>query len=115
MTRVKNEFITFNNGVLNLCEVKNREIIKTKHKDVRFGWQTVGVNRFWQAKVASSTVDMLIAIPRVPEICRSDICLINGEQYKILQIQNKFDQYPPCLFLSLESIPIAYKDVREGE
>lgn len=115
MPRVKNEvFITFNDGTMEICETKNRTIVKTRQKEIRFGNQTVGVNRFWQAKVASSTVDALVAIPPVQGIRRNDICLIQGEQYKILQIQNKFDQYPPCLFLTLEREPIKYEDVREG-
>lgn len=115
MPRVKNdEFITFNDGTMEICEAKNRTLVKTRQKDIRFGNQTVGVNRFWRAKVASNTVDRLVAIPPVPGISRSDICLIQGEQYKILQIQDKFDKYPPCLFLSLEREPVKYKDVREG-
>lgn len=114
MPRVKNDgFVTFNDGTMEICEVKNRNIVKTRQKEIRFGNQTVGVNRFWQAKVASNTVDRLVAIPPVPQISRSDICLILGEQYKILQIQEKNDQYPPCLFLTLERNQVAFKDVRE--
>lgn len=113
MPRVKNdEFITFNDGTMEICEAKNRTLVKTRQKEIRFGNKTVGVNRFWQAKVASNTVDRLVAIPPVPGICRSDICLIQGEQYKILQIQDKFDMYPPCLYLSLEREPVKYKDER---
>ncbi len=113
MPRVKDsEFTTFNDGILDICEVKERTIIRTKQKGVRFGKKTVGISRFWQAKVSSSTVDALISILPVPEISKQDICIINGRQYKILQIQDKFDQAPPYLLLSLERNPILYKDAR---
>lgn len=116
MPRVENkEFVTFNDGELTICEVKNRNIVATKAEGVRFGNQTVGINRFWKAKVASSTVDRLVSIPIMQGVTTQNVCIIRGEQYKILQIQEKFDQSPPCLFLTLERIQTAYKDVREGE
>lgn len=105
-------FITFNSGTLELCKVKDRTIISTKHKGLRFGDQTVGVVRFWEAKVASSSIDRLVAILPVQGISQMDMCLIEGKQYKIKQIQQKFDTTPVCLFLSLEENNITYRDER---
>ncbi len=113
MPRVKdNQFVTFNDGKLDICTVSDRKILCTKEQGIRFGRRTVGVSRFWNAKVASSTVDSVVAIPFRKGVSTMDICLINGEQFKINQVQDKFDQFPPCLLLSLERIQIAYKNTR---
>ena len=121
MPRIQdNKFVTFNSGVLDVCKVKDRTIIETKYKGLRFGNQTVGVVRFWEAKVASSNIDRVVSILPVDGISQSDICMINGRQYKIKQVQMKYDKNPTCIFLSLEENKIAYKDecsqkVTEGE
>lgn len=116
MPRIKdNNFVTFNSGVLDLCKVKNRTIIETKYKGLRFGNQTVGVVRFWEAKVASSNIDRVVSVLPVEGISQSDICMINGKQYKINQAQTRYDKNPVCVFLSLEENKIAYKDERNQE
>ena len=113
MPRVQDDsFVTFNSGVLDLCKVKDRALVKTKHKGLRFGDQTVGVTRFWGAKVASSSIDRLVAILPVPGISQTDLCIIEGQQYTIKQIQTKFDKTPACLFLSLEENNITYRNER---
>ena len=113
MPRVKDDsFVTFNSGVLELCAASSRALVETKHKGLRFGDQTVGVTRFWGAKVASSSIDRLVAILPIPEISQTDICIIAGKQYKIKQIQTRYDKTPVCLFLSLEENSISYRDER---
>ena len=79
---------------------------------VRYGSMTVGVRRFWDAKVAGNEIEKTIAIPNVPNVSRMDLILIDQRQFKIEQIQEKFDQNPPYLLLSLSASPITYKDVR---
>lgn len=55
--RLKNRgFETFNDGLLTVCEVSGRTILKTKREGIRFGNRTVGVKRFWEAKVAGSEI-----------------------------------------------------------
>ena len=113
MPRIKNHnFITFNDGILQICELSERKIVKTKMDRVRYGDMTVGIKRFWDAKVAGNDIEKTVAIPKIPDISRMDLTLINGKQYKIEQIQDKFDQMPPYLLLSLSTSPITYKDVR---
>lgn len=115
MPRVKeNQFITFNDGVLDICEVENRTLASTKLQRMRFGNRTVGASRYWDAKVASSEIERLVAVLPEGEITTRDICLIGGKQYKILQVQEKFDADPPCRYLSLSSMPVPYKDMRNG-
>ena len=113
MPRIKNHnFVTFNDGILQICELSERKIVKTKMDRVRYGDMTVGIKRFWDAKVAGNDIEKTVAIPKISDISRMDLILINGKQYKIEQIQDKFDQMPPYLLLSLSKSPIAYKDVR---
>ena len=38
----------------------------------------------------------------------------NDRQYRISQIQKKFDTRPPCLYLSLESIQSPFRDERKA-
>lgn len=102
----------FNDGILQICELSERKIVKTKMDRVRYGDMTVGIKRFWDAKVAGNDIEKTVAIPKIPDISRMDLILINGKQYKIEQIQDKFDQMPPYLLLSLSTSPITYKDVR---
>lgn len=114
MPRVKeSEFFGFNDGVLDICEVAGRAIKRTKYRRLRFGNQTVGMRRFWEAKAASYEVDALVSILPVLGITTMDLCIIESQQYKILQVQNKFDAYPPCLLLSLSREPVLYRDERE--
>ena len=93
MPRIKNHnFVTFNDGILQICELSERKIVKTKMDRVRYGDMTVGIKRFWDAKVAGNDIEKTVAIPKIPDISRMDLILINGKQYKIEQIQDKFDQ-----------------------
>lgn len=113
MPRVNNKDMeTFNDGALDICAVSERTIMGTKYSGIRFGKKTVGISRFWNAQMLSNNIDKLVSILPLPDIDRMDICVIDGEQYSIKQIQEKFDKKPACLYLSLERIPIQYKDGR---
>lgn len=111
--RKDKNFVTFNDGILDICKVKNREIVETKIQGIRFGYRTVGIKRFYEAKVASDKVDKMVAILPNDIITTLDVCIIRGMQYKIVQLQDKYDEYPEHMLLSLERIEILYKDVRK--
>lgn len=113
MPRLKDKvFNTFNDGTLSICEVEGRKITKTKYAGIRFGNRVVGIKRFWHAKVNSSTVDKTVAIPWGLVINTLNIVIINDRQYKILQIQEKFDARPAEKLLSLEESKILFTDGR---
>lgn len=113
MPRVKEStFICFNDGVLDVCEVENRALVRTKLRKLRYGNLTVGASRYWDAKIASSEIERMAAVLPEGEITTRDICVIGGKQYKILQVQEKFDAAPPCRYLSLSSMQVPYKDFR---
>ena len=107
------QFEVFGDGLLEICVTKDREIIAGRTEGpVRFGNRTVGVTRFYQAKVATDSISRMVAIPAGPEVRQVDLVIIGDTQYTISQIQDKFDAEPPCRYLSLKESPIRYKDVR---
>jgi hypothetical protein len=112
--RKDRDFVTFNDGVLDICKVKDRKITGTKLSNVRFGYHTVGSKRFYEAKIVSDKIDEMVKILPSGDVSTLDMCIIRDIQYKILQIQNKYDASPPHLLLSLERIVTQYKDVRES-
>ena len=110
--RKDTKFTTFNDGSLDICSVKGRKIVETRQAGIRFGFRTVGIKRFYEAKVLSNQIDEVVAILPVEDISTMDICIIGEKRYKIIQIQNKYDATPPCLLLSLERVVTTYEDVR---
>ena len=95
MARVRdNGFITFNDGTLDIYEAADRKLIRKKQEGIRYGRQTVGAVRFWKAKVASSTIDAVVAVPSATDVSAMDVAVIRGQQYLIRQAQDKFDQCP---------------------
>lgn len=113
--RLKNRsFETFNDGVLTVCEASGRVLVKTIREGIRFGNRTVGIKRFWEAKIAGSEIAYLVAVPEQAGIGRGNIVLLNDKQYRISQIQKKFDARPPCLYLSLESMQSPFRDERKA-
>lgn len=114
MPRIKDRsFVTFGDGVLDICSTKNRKIVGTKYQGLRFGMRTVGMKRFYEAKIASDKIDEVVAVLASDDITTLDVCIIRGVQYKIVQAQNKYDGLPPYTLLSLERIVALYEDVRE--
>ena len=76
--RLKNrKFETFNDGILTVCEASGRTITGTKREGVRFGNRTVGVKRFWEAKVAGSEIACLVSVPNQPGL--KDIVPCKGQ------------------------------------
>lgn len=106
-------FEAFSDGVARVCEVSGRKITGEKG-EIRFGIRTVGIKRYYEAKVASDKVDRLVSVPYNRWVKRNDILLIDGEQYKITMIQEKKDTKPACLYISLEWIVTRYQEEREG-
>lgn len=110
---MQDKFETFNSGILELCQVRENKIIRTVQAGIRFGDKTIGVNRYWQAQVSSAKVDRLVAVQIIPDIEYDQIVLINGVQYKLLQIQFRQDTKPSTLLLSLERLVVLRKDERD--
>lgn len=121
MARIKNRrFEMFGDGILEICETEERSLIKTKIENVRFGDRTVGVSRFWNANTAGNKADRMVSVPLeiLEKVCIGIQDIVNIKkgnltgQYKIIQIQHKYDAEPPVLYLTLEKMMHPYKDMR---
>jgi len=112
---------TFNDGVANIYSVGNiappggmpKEGLTLKVSSLRYKERTVGMSRYWAAMQANVKIDMVIRVPYVPikakAISTQDIAIpIDGEQYRIVQIQKPEDIYPPVMDLSLERLVQKY-------
>mgnify|MGYP004479121101 FL=1 len=121
----RKQFETFTDGMLSICKTEGRAIVDTKLRDIRFGNRTIGERRYFDAQTAGNKITKLLSIPaatlNADDIEALDIVILNTQkksndqaQYKIVQIQEKFDATPPAIYLSLEKIVQSYKD-RRGE
>ena len=119
----RKQFETFTDGILSICKTEDRVIVDTKLKDIRFGNRTIGERRYFDAQTAGNKITKLLSIPaatlNADDIESLDIVILNTQkksnapaQYKIVQIQEKFDATPPVIYLSLEKIVQLYKDRR---
>ena len=119
----RKQFETFTDGMLSICKTEGRAIVDTKLKDIRFGNRTIGERRYFDAQTAGNKITKLLSIPaatlNADDIESLDIVILNTQkkindpaQYKIVQIQEKFDATPPVIYLSLEKIVQLYKDRR---
>ena len=53
-------------------------------------------------------VEELIRIPQTAEVSTQDICLIEGIQHGIRQVQQIMDTMPPATDLSLQRLEVDY-------
>lgn len=109
---------TFNDGVVNIYSVGNIAVPGNMPKDgltikvslLRYEERTVGMGRFWTAKQAAVKIDQLVRTPQLRSVSTQDVAvLIDGEQYKIAQVQYPKDVEPPSMDLSLERLEVAYE------
>ena len=117
----RKQFETFTDGMLSICKTEGRAIVDTKLKDIRFGNRTIGERRYFDAQTAGNKITKLLSIPAATLNTDSieSLDILNTQkksndpaQYKIVQIQEKFDATPPAIYLSLEKIVQLYKDRR---
>lgn len=91
----------FNDGELDVYSTNKRVIVQHK-AHIRFGLRTVGVTRFYQAKIANSGIDRLISVPLNPFInTNNTLVIMNGVQYTVSQVQEKYDTIPPVMYVTL--------------
>jgi hypothetical protein len=108
----------FNDGVLKVYSVGNiaepgdlaKSGLTLKFQNaIPYEERTVGITRFYSAKQDQNTIEQLLRIPRMNGISRNDVVIpIDGEQYRIEQVQSVKDVEPHCLDLSLERVSVAY-------
>ncbi len=109
---------TFNDGVAKIYKVSNIAEPGNKPKDglilrlespLPYDEKTVGMGRFWAAKQEQTKIERLLRFPRINCVRREDIVIpVDGEQYKIVQVQYPPNVEPSCMDLSLERLEVAY-------
>ncbi len=109
----------FNDGVAKIYSVGNIAEPGNMPKDglalkldrpLPYDERTVGISRFWTAKQEQTKIERLLRFPRVNSVRREDVVIpVDGEQYRIVQVQYPPDVEPPCMDLSLERLEVAYE------
>lgn len=97
------EFLTFNDGVLNLFETNDDdEIIKSTLNEHRFGNRVVGVNRYFAARTNDIELSKVVHIHRNLSVTPAMAAVIGKTRYNIVQVQQLSETNPPVTVLSLE-------------
>lgn len=113
------EFQTYNDGfcavygVENIAEQGAKPVkgLREKFPRIPFERLKVGLTRYYEAMQADVRVQELVRIPRQRLIHTNDVCVISGNQYRIVQVQDVPDTLPPSTDLSLERVEVDY-DIR---
>lgn len=109
---------TFNSGVLNVLKAVDGVILANTLQSVNYGNRTVGASRFFNAESAGTEVTRMIAVPFNRMIKRGNILELHDfmddekHLFEIVQIQEKYDTAPACLYISLRRTSINYVDKR---
>lgn len=112
------QFLNFNDGIVEIYRVDNgakngdRNVDVLKFRDrIRFKSHTVGIKRFYEAMQFEINITKAIIIPEpVKKISTQDIAMIDGKRYKIEQIQERRETFPPSLLLSLSYVEDVLND-----
>ena len=117
---LKAKFQSFPDGVVSVYKVGDVALPGDMPKEglvlqqtLRYKERTVGLTRYYQALQNNIKVDFVIRCPEVRGLSEkaTDILvaiLIDGQQYKVMQIQYIEDAKPPSMDLSLERIGVNY-------
>ena len=100
------EFLTFNDGMCDIYSVVNNKL-GSKIMTLCFGDRTVGMQRFWVARAASTEINRVIHVPRQYSITTDQNVVISETRYRIEQTQQLNDTNPPVTVLTLRKIGVA--------
>ena len=106
----------FNDGLVTIYKTEKRRI-KTEVARLRYGLRTVGIKRFYEAKIAGVRADKLISVPFNKFITgsSSSLLIIDDTQYEVVQIQEKYDSIPPVMYITLKQPATEYSYERTQE
>lgn len=96
------KFLTFNDGIVNIYKTdENDNTIADTLLTFRFGEEKIGITRFYSAKQNDIEVSKVIHIHKNTDLRTDMAAVINGERYKIIQIQIDSSTNPSCSILTL--------------
>lgn len=111
MNKKKIQFLTFNDGVINVFDTDDDdEIISDTRCCYKFGERTVGVKRFYEAYQHDIELVKVIHIHYLPSITTQKAAVIGETRYNIEQVQHDKNAHPRCTVLSLSQ-----RGLYEGE
>ena len=98
----KNEFLTFNDGIVNIFETDDDdEILKESRRFFAYGARAVGVKRFYAAYQNDIELEKVIHIHYLPDLTTQKAVVIDKTRYDIKQVQHFKHTKPRCTVLSL--------------
>lgn len=91
--------MTFDDGILTIYSTENigepgmkPEIGLVKKEQFYYGFDTLGVNRFYTALQAQQQIESVVNIPGWPDVSTLDVCALeNGDQFRIVMRQPMLD------------------------
>ncbi|MCM1026521.1 MAG: hypothetical protein NC432_08780 [Roseburia sp.] len=109
-------FQTFNDGVCRICSLENAgekgrlPVMELREKAGRapFENRRVGVKRFFDAKQENVEIDKVIRIPDAYQVSTQDVCILDGIQYGVYQVQSVPGAIPGAQDLSLKRLEEKY-------
>lgn len=110
--------LVFNDGIVNIYSVINvsqsgnmpTDSLTLKVGPLRYKKRTVGMGRFWAAQQAHVKIDMILRVPQNSKVSTQDIAIpIDGEQYRIVQVQVPEDIIPAVMDISLQRLEAKYE------
>ena len=92
--------MTFDDGILKICRAVNigeagmKPVIRLEEKEsFYFGYDNLGINRYYTALQARQTIEAVVNIPGWSDISALDVCVMeDGRQYKLAMIQPTMDE-----------------------
>lgn len=118
LSETKRNFKTFNDGIVKIYTVKNISKPGDRPKDglclkhvLRFNYQTIGIQRNYEAMQAQVKISELISVKMQRDISTQDVAIIGADttQYDIVQVQHKKDTLPATSLLSLTKLEAKYE------
>lgn len=108
--------MTFDDGILtiykteNIANPGNKPVIGLIEKNqAYFGFETIGINRYYTALQAKQQIDTLVHIWQDRGIAANDICILeSGKQYRIVMVQHMDNDGLRITKLSMERLVEEY-------
>lgn len=107
---------TYNDGLVNVYKIVDTSLAGRMPKEeivfnqtLNYDEQKVGMIRFYTALQNNVKVENVIRCPRRPDVLAGDIAIpIDGNQYRIAQVQYPQDIDPKSMDLTLEKVGVLY-------
>lgn len=105
-------FQTFNDGICSICALENvgekgnLPVMKLRETAGRVPYERrrAGIQRIHAARQEQAEIEEVIRIPRAFPVSTQDICIIDGKEYGIHQVQIVPDVMPEASDLALKRL-----------